>query len=125
MSLIQWHFVGYRSYVDYPGLEAGIVVLFRAIIIIIIIIMISCDLSFFCGTYPVSAPSLRFHVADCGPSLIVCGSQYSLFPPECIECLLGVFFRSSLAVVIILVSSVLLSVSFSTCVEYLYSDFYF
>jgi len=52
-SLIQWHFVDYRSHMDYPGLEAGIVVLSRAIIIIIIIIIIittttiSCDLSFF------------------------------------------------------------------------------
>jgi hypothetical protein len=37
-SLIQWHFVDYKSYIDYPGAEPGMVVLSRAIIMIIIMI---------------------------------------------------------------------------------------
>ena len=45
------------------------------------------------GTYPVTAPSLRFQVTDCALSLLCVFPSRVPSPKECIECLFGVISR--------------------------------
>jgi hypothetical protein len=68
---------------------------------------------YFPSSYPVSASSLRFQVTDCGPSLIVCVSQYSFFFLErVLSAVLVLFPDTFIAVVTIPIAAVNTGISY-------------